>query len=215
MRSRILPLLILALGAAGAAEAQPGQPIRVRTIATERFGRRVVPQATVAQDAEIIARLNPRVRLGPVPPTPSLPGTELAVVGPQSLKVDGKLEALGFGVLLATLGGRFYMLPSDILVPPPPPEPSPLPISTHPHLRLVVEATEGAFYIISCRVSPGTYRVRQGLMVETSAPEITRSADSSGDLIFHLDNAAAGRNVFSIHSTSLWTWESCRVNQLS
>ena len=37
---------------------------------------------------------------------------------------------------------------------------------------------------------------------DEGAPEITRSANSDGDLIFHLDNAAAGENYFSIHATS-------------
>ena len=217
MRTRLLPLVVLALGATSIPTyAQPGQPIRVQTVSPERFGRRVVPPATLASDSAMIARVNPRVRLNPSPGPPApLPGTEFAVVEPQSLIVAGKLEGVAFGVLVATIEDRFYMLPSNILVPPPSPEPMALPISSHPHLRLVIEATEGAFYIISCRVSPGTYKVRQGLMIEPSAPEITRSVGLSGDLLFHLDNAAAGSNVFSIHSTSIWTWDSCRVNQLT
>lgn len=218
MRSQTISLLALTLSlGAGAVHAQPGRPIRVQTVApAEHFGRRVVPQEAVTRDAASVIRVDPRLVRRPAPPSPALPGTEYATVAAEGLSVEGKLEAQGFGVLVANLDHRFFLLPSNILVPPPPPEPSPLPISTQPHLRLIIQATEGAFYIISCKVSGGgSYRIRQGLMVESSAPEIARSADSSGNLIFHLDNAAGGKNYFSIHATSLWTWQSCQVNQLS
>jgi hypothetical protein len=140
-------------------------------------------------------------------PSPPLPGTPYAEVNAVRLFVPGKLEVWAMGVL-ATPGdssGALTMLPSrhEIIVAP-------------PHVRLAVIGTAGAFYIIRCRIPMGSdIYVHPGAMALSPAGDALKHPDASREITFLLDNAVAGKNYFSLHSPSYWSWQGCEVRQLS
>jgi hypothetical protein len=141
------------------------------------------------------------------PPLDGLPGVPYASVAAGRMKVAGKLEATALSAsFLSGDGSALRMYPNA-------PPISMGALRLEPVLRLTLTTPAGPDYLVVCRVTPGSYSVRDA--VRPAGMVQTYLADADGYLAFVLEDAVAGESVFEIESGTPWGWSGCEVRTLT
>jgi hypothetical protein len=202
---------ILLLAAIHPADAQIRRVVQ-REVRFHGTGAARSPAAT----EEMLLRRSPRVVvIAPIPPTPEggpPPGTDYAQVDLDHLQVPGKAHVLVFSAFAINLtplsmGGRrvIQLMPTD-------PQTSGL---LRPQVMLDVQSpVQGAYFVVLCAVSPGSYSVSQ-TAEGADSQTLQRTVANGEPLTFLLDAADAGSNGFVITNTDGWYFQSCDIRRLS
>jgi hypothetical protein len=203
-----LCIAIVLLGSflgAPSAVAQEGQRVVARAL--HFHGRHSPPRPVQISEAERRQVLLQRTSRS----VPSLrsqrPGTLVATADPTHLRVPG-LDVTATGLWVYSGSSDYLYVLGDVVAIP----------GARAHLRVTIDATAGGFYMVICRVQGGSpqypVHVKNGVMSE-NVPEASLVPDERGEIVFLIDDAVAGPNVFTLHTALQMAWYGCQVRLLT